>query len=196
MKYLKEFFLFENSKQLTGEISVEEYIKKAIPELDPDTTQRFCSWWSENRSVYKIYFFRFNSQMPIVGGIVESNGLAINKTVMGRMPPFMRIFLLLHESKHLDQNAKNDFMSNYFDSVVQNNYELFKSSYVRLEKEANDFAIDVMIQNDFYSDDIKRAEGMLRSNERAYSSVYRMMQQDIKKSGAKDFFELIKSQIL
>jgi hypothetical protein len=196
MKYLKEFYLFENVKQLTGEISVKEYIKKAIPELDPDTTQRFCSWWSENRSGYKIYFFRFNSQMPIVGGIVENNGLAINQTIMGRMPPFMCIFLLLHESKHLDQNAKGDFMSGYFDSVVENNYDLFKSSYVRLEKEANDFAIEVMKQNDFYSEEITRSEGMIRSNERAYSDVYKMMQQDIKKSGAKDFFELIKLQIL
>lgn len=195
MKYLKNFLLYESVNNIPGEISIEEYIEEVLPQFEDEKKEVFCNWWNENRKDYKIYFFNFNTKAPIMGGIIHENGLAINH-IIKRLPPHMRIFLPLHESRHLDQQAKNDFMSGYFDSVVNKNFPLFIETYRRLEKDANDFAFEVMEQLNLYINNIKTEERLIRGNEFAADQVYAMMQRDIMKTGAEDFFELIKSQIL
>lgn len=194
MKYLKNFKIYESIDGLPGKISIDEYVKQVLPQLDIETKKRFCDWWIENRSNYNIYFFKFKSNAPIMGGIVGEDSLAINHMIK-RLPPHMSLFLLLHESKHLDQHANSEFMDGYFNSVVRNNFPLFVTSYRKLEKEANDYAFEVMQNLDIFNQELSRDRN-IRGNEYAADQVFGMMQNDIKKTGARDFFELIKTQII
>lgn len=193
MKYLKNFKIYE-SISLPSRITIDEYVEQVLPQLDIETKTRFCDWWSENRSNYNIYFFKFKSTAPIIGGIVGEDSLAINHMIK-RLPPHMSLFLPLHESKHLDQHADREFMDGYFHSVVRNDFPLFVKSYRKLEKEANDYAFEVMKNLDIFTQELS-SDRNIRGNEYAADQVFRMMQNDIKRTGARDFFELIKTQII
>jgi hypothetical protein len=112
-----------------------------------------------------------------------------------RMPKEMLLFLALHESKHSDQYMDGDFESMYFDPVIAGDRDLFIRGYNELEKEANDYALAAMVDLGF-SRFVETQERQLRSNELAGRMVYDMMREDIKKTGATNFQELIRAQVL
>ena len=88
----------------------------------------------------------------------------------------------------------DEFSKGYFQSVVDNNLPLFIKSYKRYESEANDYAIQVLRQLDIFTTELD--ERRIRSNEGMASHIFDMMKKDIKKTGAKTIFELIKTQII
>lgn len=193
MKYLKSYKLFESFTE-DNKVSIELFLEQIeiTRTINEETTQFIINWWKENRSHIILYLFDFNTTMPIAGGIIDVNTIAINKKM--RMPPQMKLFLALHESKHIDQYNENRFEEGYFNSVVNDNKELFLKSYKELEKEANDYAIDSMIELGF-DHFINGSKNMLKSNEMVGEQVYRMMKSDINLFNPNTMFELIKKQI-
>jgi hypothetical protein len=110
------------------------------------------------------------------------------------MPPHVKLFLLLHESKHCDQYNEGRFMEEYYYTVVNGDKETFLTSYKELEEEANIFAITSMRELGFIRE--MNMEGpMLRGNERAGEMIYNMMRKDIEKYQPIDFFDLLTKQI-
>ena len=152
------------------------------------------NWWDENsgKVVNKIYYFPFNTQEPIAGGIIGPNEIAINSKVP--MPPEMKLLLLIHESAHLFQHEKQLFMGRYFDSVVNGNRKEFLDAYKELEKDANDYALKAVRELGFNRFG-RPFETIIRSNEEAGPMVYDMMRADIEKYNPKNIFELIRKQI-
>jgi hypothetical protein len=188
MKYLKGYKIFES---LDSPIAIEDFLNRIrIPNhLIPN----IVSWWNENREHVDIYLFQFNTYQPIGGGIVGKNKIAINEKL--HMPPHIKLFLLLHESKHIDQHNEGRFMGEYFQTVVDGNKEEFLRNYKELEEEANLFAIQSMNELGF-EQEMRRESNMLRGNEGAGEMIYRMMSKDIRTYNPNDFFDLIKNQIL
>jgi hypothetical protein len=191
MKYLKKFKLFE-SLDSQKEISIEDYLKEI--ELDKTTNiEPIIEWWKENRPHIKLYYFNFNSSEPIMGGIIADNTICINKKV--QMAPQIKLFIALHESKHIDQHNEGRFEEGYFKTVLNGDKEKFLDAYVELEKEANDFAFQSIkdLNIDWF---VSYKEKMLRHNESLGNIIYQMMKQDIERLNVTNFYELIKKQIL
>lgn len=192
MKHLKKFELFETISTIPGETTIENYVSQVLPGMSTRDKEKFCDYWNQNRSEYKLHYFKF--AVPILGAAVGEKEIAVN-TDIKNLPEHMRLFLPLHESFHLDQNAESDeFSKGYFQSVVDNNLPLFIKSYKRYESEANDYAIQVLRQLDIFTTELD--ERRIRSNEGMVSHIFDMMKKDIKKTGAKTIFELIKTQII
>jgi hypothetical protein len=188
MKYLKSYKIFES---LDTTISIEDFLTRI--RIPNHLVGNISEWWNQNRSHIDIYLFRFNTNKMIAGGIVGENKIAINESIP--MPPHVKLFLLLHESKHIDQHNEGRFMDAYFQTVVDGNKEEFLRNYSELEAEANLFAIEAMNELGFERE-MRMEANMLRGNERAGEMVYRMMQADINQYEPNNFFDLIKSQIL
>jgi hypothetical protein len=191
MKYLKGYKIFES---LDSPITIEDFLNRIrIPNhLIPN----IVSWWNENREHVDIYLFQFNTYEPIDYAIFGKNKIAINERVYTiPMLPHIKLFLLLHESKHIDQHNEGRLMDGYFQTVVDGKKEEFLRNYAQLEKEANLFAIQSMIELGF-EQEMRREANLLRGNEKAGEMVYRMMSKDIRTYNPNDFFDLIKSQIL
>lgn len=188
MKYLKSYKIFES---LDTTISIEDYLRRI--RIPNHLISNIVTWWNQNRRHIDIYLFDFNTGKMIAGGIVGENKVAINERLP--MPPHVKLFLLLHESKHIDQNNEDRFMDAYFQTVVDDNKEEFLRNYTELEVEANLFAIEAMNELGFERE-MRMESNMLRGNERAGEMVYRMMKNDIEQYRSNDFFDLIKSQIL
>ena len=189
MKHLKPFNkLFEN---LNTPITIEQFLK-AIG-MSSDKFEVVTSWWNQNRRGFKIHHFPFSSPQPIAGVFLGVDEIAINSRLP--MPPFMKLFLALHESRHCDQHREGDFMTQYYETVVGGNKELFLEGYRRLEQDANDFAVNSMREMGF-SLEMDREERRIRSNEGAGVMVYRMMTSDIARFRPVDFIDLLKKQIL
>ena len=110
------------------------------------------------------------------------------------MPPHIKLFIALHESRHCDQHSEGIFNPQYFETVVQGNKSEFLENYVRLEVDANDFAINSMRELGFDLE-MNREERMLRGNEYAGYKVYDMMTQDIQRFKPVDFIDLLKKQV-
>lgn len=187
MRHLKNYKLFEN---LNGDGSIEKFVKEI--NLSPDQQKSVISWWNTNRNGFKIHYFPFSSPQPIAGVFLGVDDVAINSRL--QMPPFMKLFLALHESAHCDQYRLGIFLKSYYDTVVNGRKEDFLEGYRRLEEEANDFAIDSMREMGF-SDEMDRDERRIRSNERAGEMVFRMMTNDIQRLNPIDFIDLLKKQI-
>lgn len=188
MKHLKYYKLFEN---LNSPVSIEQFVKEI--NLPQDKQPVVINWWNQNRTGFKIHHFNFNSNQPIAGVFLGIDEIAINKRM--QMPPFMKLFLALHESAHCDQHLQGYFMAGYYDTVIEGRKEEFLTSYSDLEREANDFAISSMRQIGF-SQEMDREEMRIRGNERAGEMVYRMMSSDIQRLNPVDFIDLLKRQIL
>ena len=186
MKYIKTF---ESFKQLPIPISINDFLK----DINIQNIDKISDWWEENLNFVNIYYFSFNTHKPIMGGLVEEKGVAINKNF--NAPPFIKLFLLIHESKHILQKFEVDFNDLYFNSVLNNNKQEFLDFYEKVEKEANDFAINIMKSFGF-EDEMKRMNFTLRSNERVGFEIFNMMKNDIEKYKPKDIYDLIKKQIL
>jgi len=181
--------LYEESRDNITSI-FQFLIEIGIPE---NRRHQIVEWWNQNRANIKIYYFPFSSPHPIAGVFLGTNTIAINSAVP--MPPHVKLFLALHESRHCDQHAEGIFMEGYYDTVVNGDRESFLQSYRELEKDANDFAINSMRAIGFERE-MNREEMGLRGNEGAGNMVYQMMTRDINRLNPSDFIDLLKKQIL
>jgi Zn-dependent peptidase ImmA (M78 family) len=180
---------FINEQLNLDNLSISAFLYK-IDIYDKDIVE----WWDKNiGDNIKIYYFPFNTNQPMIGGMIGNNSIAFNSNIM--LPSKLKLYVLLHEIAHIHQHSNNNFMDGYFNSVVENNEEKFLYSYKLLEKEANDFAINSMIELGF-KDFIDKEELRLRANEYSGKMIYNMMKLDIKKYDPIDFFDLILKQII
>jgi len=187
MRIIKSYKIFES---LNSHISIDEYLN--MIRIPQDKIPKIVDWWNENRSNIRINYFPFSTVLPILGVFLGTDDVAINKNL--NAPGFMKLFILLHESRHCDQHKEGIFMEGYYDSVVNDNKEEFLKNYEILEKDANDFAINSMKIIGFESE-MKREESHLRGNESGGNHVYNMMKNDILKYNPTDFIDLLKRQI-
>lgn len=193
MKHIKSFKIFENHG---NEVSIEIFLQEiGIPN---DKHPIVIDWWYKNLSHIKIYHFEFSSPEPIIGVVLSENEIAINKTSNPRlpwnkMPIFIKLFTALHESKHCDQHRENRFSNLYFDPVKEGDKDRFFENYFKLEREANDFAINSLREMGFMVRDSE-----LRGNEslRAAESVYQMMRIDVQRLNPIDMIDLYRKQVL
>jgi len=187
LKYLNTFKLFESLNTI---LNIEQLLEKV--NINPDKIPTIVKWWNENRSHIKIYYFPFISTHPIAGVFLGTDIIAVNSKMT--LPPHISLFLALHESRHCDQHAEGNFMEGYYDTVVKGDKESFLQNYKELEKDANDFAINSMIEIGFERE-MRNESQRLRSNELSGEMVYRMMTGDIEKLNPVDFIDLLKKQI-
>ena len=190
MKYLKSFKLFESLTE-TNQISIDQFLIEI--RISENRRQQIVEWWNQNRTNIKIYYFPFSSPQPIAGVFLGTDTIAINSKLP--MPPHVKLFLALHESRHCDQHDQGVFMEGYYNTVVNGDKESFLRSYSELEKDANDFAINSMRLIGFERE-MSMEEMRLRGNERAGNMVYQMMTNDINRLNPTDFIDLLKKQIL
>ena len=189
MKYLQTYKLFEDLDNST-QVSIDQFLEKIrIPEFK---RPEIISWWNQNRTDFVIHYFDFSSPQPIAGVFLGENIIAINSRLP--MPPHIKLFLALHESRHCDQHREGRFMEGYYNNVVNGDKESFLQTYMNLERDANNFAIQSMRECGFDSE-MNFEEMRLRGNERAGDMVYRMMSNDIQRLNPTDFFDLLKKQI-
>jgi hypothetical protein len=189
MKYIKSYKLFE-SLIPDNQITIEKFLDNIGISINK---QQIIEWWNQNRSNIKIYYFQFNSLQPIAGVFLGTDIIAINSRLP--MAPHVKLFLALHESRHCDQHAEGILMPGYYDTVVNGDKDSFLQSYKKLEKDANDFAINSMRSIGFEKE-MDREEMRLRGNERAGNMVYQMIKNDINILNPIDFIDLLKKQIL
>jgi hypothetical protein len=187
MKHIKSFKIFENQG---AEISIDKFLQEIG--MSNRNMPIIVDWWSKNRNHIKIYHFPFSSPHPIAGVILSENEIAVNKKM--NMPPHIKLFLVLHESRHCDQHSQGIFNPEYYETVVQGNKSEFLRNYVKLEQDANDFAINSMREIGFDLE-MNREERNLRRNEGAGHMVYDMMTQDIRRFQPIDFIDLLKKQV-
>jgi hypothetical protein len=193
MKNYKQFLNENiNRKELVLDpIPIESFLTRSgLPNYLVDNISK---WWHQNRSHIEIYLFPFNTDKPIMGGIIGENKIAVNET--RPLPPHIRLFLALHESRHCDQYNEGVFERGYFESVKSENLKAFLGAYMYLEKDANDFAVSSMRACGF-GREMDFEESRLRKNEEGGEIVYKMMREDIARYNPDNFFDLIKIQIL
>ncbi len=189
MKHLLKFKLFENLDNST-QINIEQFLEEIrMPE---SKRPQIINWWNDNRPGFIIHYFEFSSPQPIGGCFLDTNKVCINSRLP--MPPHIKLFLALHESRHCDQHREEDFMEGYYNSVVNGNKEQFLQTYSELERDANDFAVQSMRECGF-DREMSFEESRLRGNERAGEMVYQMMTNDIMRLNPVDFFDLLKKQM-
>jgi hypothetical protein len=184
------FKLFEGSDGFPS-VDIEQLLE--IIRIPEPMRPTIISWWNKNRKNINIHIFKFNSSKPIAGVFLGENSIALNEGL--QMPPHIKLFLALHESRHCDQHREGKFMEGYYETVLRGDKEGFLMAYKKLEKDANDFAINTMKQIGFEKE-MNMEEQMLRRNEGAGEMVYQMMSNDIKKLKPVDFIDLLKKQIL
>jgi hypothetical protein len=189
MKHIKSFKIFESLTE-ENQISIEQFLNEI--RIPSNKVQQITEWWRQNRDI-KIYYFPFSSPQPIAGVFLGTDSIAINSRLP--MPPHVKLFLALHESRHCDQHAQGIFMEGYYDTVVNGDKDSFLQSYRELEKDANDFAINSMREMGFERE-MNMEEMRLRGNEGAGNMVYQMMTNDISRLNSTDFIDLLKKQIL
>lgn len=188
MKHLSTFKLFERVDNTTL-VTIEQFLQRiGIP--NPMRPQ-IVSWWTQNRTQIRIHFFRFSTTEPIGGFILGENTIVLNDD---SMPPHVKLFLALHESRHCDQHLMGNSITQYFDSVTRGDKESFMRHYRELERDANDFAIQSMRACGF-GRQMNFEEMMLRANEGAGDLVYEMMSKDIQRFSPVDLFDLFKKQV-
>jgi hypothetical protein len=193
MKNLKTFEdLFESEDLSDSLVSIEEFARRIG--IDPSMIPGISEWWNENRSNIDIHLFNFSSTEPICGVFLGIDTVCINNRDL-RMPPHVKMFLALHESRHCDQYREGGFMEGYYDTVINDDLNGFLEAYSMFERDANDYAIRSMREIGF-GREMDREEGRLRSNEIAGNMVFRMMKNDINRLNPTDFFDLLKKQIL
>lgn len=189
LKYFEELFESENIGK--SGISIENFCNRIG--IAPYMISNISEWWNTHRSNIKIHLFPFGSSDPIAGVFLGEDTVCVNESL--RMPPHIKMFLALHESRHCDQEKDGIFMEGYYDTVINNDLNGFLEAYSRLEKDANDYAIQAMRDIGF-TQEMEREENMIRGNERAGRMVYSMMKNDIERLNPTDFFDLLKKQIL
>lgn len=185
-KFINESF------SLPKKVTIEEFVDNLrLPLEEKDV---IIDWWNNNRKRFNIHFFKFNTKEPICGVFIDENTIAVNSREV-RMLPELLLYIMLHESRHADQEIRDKFSQRYFDTVVNNDKEAFLKGYKELESDANDYACESMKEMG-YGEFISKVGKDLRRNEQEGEKVWKMMREDIKKFDAKTFSELIFKQIL
>lgn len=188
MKHLISYKVYENLNNT--QVSIEDFLKNiGMPQFKHE---QIIEWWNNNRRNIKIHFFPFSSPKPIAGVFLGTDVIAVNQRL--QMPPHVKLFLALHESRHCDQHSNGIFMSGYYDTVVSGDENSFLQSYRELEQDANSYAINGMREMGFERE-MNIEEIRLRSNENAGPMVFRMMTDDIRLLNPTDFIDLLKKQI-
>jgi hypothetical protein len=189
MKYLKHYKLFESLSD-QKEVTIEEFLQKSEVSkvITKEDAEKLIKWWNDNRSHIKIFLIKVFYK-PIMGGIIEENTIFINNNA--QVNPLLKLFILFHESRHIDQHNEGRFEDGYYNSVVNGDKDLFLKSYKELEEDANTYALNSLkeIGIDGWN------ERMLRGNENMGNMVYDMMKKDIETYKPKNFYELIEKQI-
>jgi hypothetical protein len=200
VRYLKIYEDFNKFGELSkmieipGEISINGFMEaigqgREMPFMDKDL---IIDWWNKNRKDFKIYYFPFRTTKPIMGCFIGENKILINSRPP--VPPFIKFFIALHESRHADQRKAELFDDAYFSSVAEENREEFLKGYSRLESDANSYAVNSCRELRIFP--IVQMESQLRGNERSGNEVYDMMDSDIKNLGAVSMDDLLLKQIL
>ena len=185
-QFINENFSFPNK------ITIEEFIKDF--HFSEQIKNNVIDWWNKNRNRFNIHYFPFNTTEPICGVFIDENTIAVNSKEK-RIPPEILLYIVLHESRHADQEVNDKFSERYFQTVLNDDKESFLKNYQELEKDANDFAVESMreMRFDFFIDHMEK---MLRGNEKEGENVWKMMKADIEKFKVKSFSELLLKQIL
>lgn len=192
MKHLKRFNE-SLEKNFPGEISISDFIDKLNERMPLGASKEdIISWWNQNRSNFKIHYFPFKTHKPIMGCFVGTDRVLINSTPP--VPGDVKFFIALHESRHAFQEENGEFTPKYFQTVVDDNKEEFLRNYRELEEDANNFAFDACRTMGFRQ--LLSMERMLRNNENLGNEVFGMMKDDLAKTNATTFFELLEGQIL
>lgn len=188
MKWLKSWKIFEALDKPV--LDIETFLSEIG--ISEGRRSDVINWWNSNRRHIKIHYFPFISPQPIAGVFLGEDTICINQRL--NMPPHIKLFLALHESRHCDQHREGRFMTGYYDTVLRGERGNFLRAYSELERDANDFAINSMRQVGF-SNEMDREEVRLRGNERAGDMVFNMMTNDIRRFNPIDFFDLLEKQI-
>ncbi len=179
-----------NNQSLPSPISIKEFLLEIG--LDTNHIENIVKWWEKFRNNIQIHYFTFNTHLPIFGGVCSEHSVAINKKLYSE--PLLKLFILLHESKHTDQICNNTIKP-YFDNAKEDNIDDFMFHYVNLEKEANDYAFSTMKELG-YEDFVEKNEYFFRSNENNGNQVFHSMKSEIQKSNADNIQKLVISMIL
>jgi hypothetical protein len=190
MKFIKDFHLFESSESIPEYVNISDFLNSI--NATNKLKDSFVKWWDENRSRINILYFPFNTSMPIFGCVFSENTVAINSKMS--LPTEFFLYILLHESKHADQEYEGR-LSPYFDTVVENNFKEFSLAYYELELEANVYAEGVLIELGL-EHFVKSNSQMLNQNLSATHSVFQHMKKDIERLNPENFQELIRKTIL
>ena len=174
---------------LPSPISIEDFTRKIG--LNTNNQIILSDWWNENRDNIVIYYFPFKVK-ELLGCLIGKNEVAMNQ-IESYIPNEYKIFVLLHESFHSDQHLSDEF--SYFNSIKENNKELFISIYKKMETDANDYAIQHMNELGFESF-INMMKIRLKSNENAGNEMWGIIKNDFEKYKPTDIFDLIKKQIM
>lgn len=195
MKYIKSFKLLESLDQMpVNPMSITEFVDVLFKDTIDNTQKNIIvEWWNANRTRIQIYYYKFNTSLPIMGCFLSDCAVAINGGP-NAMNPKKKFYIALHESRHADQHLDGIFNELYFNTVVNKDKKGFLKGYAQLEADANNFAINALEEMNM---PLSQHEiPMMRSNEYAGPMVYDMMGVDIKKYGAQSMFDLLFAQIL
>lgn len=187
------FPLFEAliERKIPGEIRIDDFVSQIG--FSGELAKNICDYWKRTRGEVKIFFFPFACPQPILGAYIGDENLAINSRPP--IPKEMRLFILFHESQHIQQHQEGRLEEQYFQTVVNDDKESFIQNYQLLEDEANTFAFNSMRAVGL-SDFSESQERSVRSNERAGDGVFKMIKGDILRTKANSLAELIRIQIL
>ena len=186
-EFLNENFSFPNK------ITIEEFVDKLrLPLEEKDI---IIDWWNKNRKRFKILYFKFNTTEPICGVFLDENTIAVNSKESYRLPSEILLYIMLHESRHADQEVNDKFSERYFNTVLNDDKEAFLKGYKELESDANDYAIESMKEMGF-DNFVNHMGKMMRGNEREGENVWKMMKADIEKYKSQTFSDLLLKQIV
>lgn len=201
MKHVKDYFSFykinESSQELEilsllpPVIEVSEFTKRIG--FSENEGERYTELWTQERPNFRIHYFPFETQFPILGVFFFGEDVCINSKAFG--PPHIKAFIALHESRHGDQYSEGIFEPQYFQTVVDGNEQEFLRNYRILEDDANTFALETLTNYGF-GNFVRIEERRIRGNENMGPEIYKMMSKDIKRTGSTSMAELIASQIL
>jgi hypothetical protein len=177
--------------QLPPPISAVQFAEEI--RMYPQDVLKFSQIWQKVRPGYKIHYFPFKSNHPILGCFFYDKDVCVNQRVP--LPPLIKAFIALHESRHCQQYQDGILEKGYFTTVVEGDKEDFLVNYRQLEEDANNFALDSLSEGGFENFVLQEGH-RLKGNENMGSQIYHMMREDIKKTGATTFADLIFSQIL
>jgi len=194
MRYLDKFRVIESNETLLAglppSIEVETFSRQIG--LNEEEIEKFTHLWLETRPDFHIHHFRFETPHPIMGVFFFGNIVCINQ--LGGVPPLMKAFIALHESRHAQQWSRGIFEEKYFRPVLQERKEEFLEGYSELEGDANNWALETLRGGGF-EDFVEKRGHHLRQNELMGSQVYNMMLRDIKMTRSASMADLIASQI-
>lgn len=194
MRYLDKFRVIEsNGTPLAGlppSIEVETFSRQIG--LNEDEAEKFTHLWLESRPHFLIHHFRFRTPHPIMGVFFFGDIVCINQ--LQGVPPLIKAFIALHESRHADQWSRGIFEEKYFKPVVEERREDFLEGYIELESDANTWALETLRGGGF-EDFVEKRRHHLRQNELMGTQVYNMMLRDIKMTRSASMADLLSSQI-